>query len=273
MIVVSIGSVVILGIMATMDYQNRVAKTGEISRQVDDIKRQIQAWLNNQAICDLTFGGLKQGELLAGLKTKEEGTADDYLIKTGDRFPASNWTIQKMELMNYTNMKAMFPKFGATVGSGGMGISVLHVELAQLAGASGNKLMTAGQDRGSYATLSKNIYFPISAYFCSPEPVTVMDCGDLDTSNTSGACCSNCNMPGAGMTWAKYIQNQTGLAISSSNPAVFSSSYNADKTDKGCTKVYQDGITMWQGICNACNINMPISACQSGAYDPMADYK
>lgn len=273
MIVVGIGSVVILGIMATMDYQNKVSKTGEVNRQVDEIKRQIQTWISNQAICDLTFGGLKQGELLGGLKTKNEGTADDYVIKTGDRFPASNWTIQQMELMNYTNMKTMFPNFGAQVGDNGMGMGVLHVQLAQLSGSSGNTLMTAGQDRGSFTTLSKDIYFPISAYFGSPEPVTVWSCSELDPTNSSGACCAGCAMPGAGVTWAQYIQNQTGLAVGSSNRAVFTSSYDTGQPNDGCTSVIEGGVQMWQGVCNAFNINMPIMSCFSTAVDPMAAYK
>lgn len=236
MIVMAIGSILILGIAQMANYQSRISKTGELDKQLDDIKRQFQTWIFNQSFCDASFAGLRNGESPEGIR-RNSIDPPDYIIKTGDRFPGSDWTIDSFTLLDRATIRDRFPQFSAGVNDQGLGTGVLQVVLRQLRRGTTNTKLEATEDTGAFKSIRKELFFPINAKFghlINPQvPVTAIN-GNmalLRSNEPSGFCCQTCTVPGQSYTYEGLASQQpksgvgpqTGLGTPS-NPLYFSSS-------------------------------------------------
>lgn len=274
MIVAGISMVVLLGVMAIFNYQAKVSKTADVNSQIDDIKRQIQVWIGTQSSCNFTFKGMKNGDSLIGFKSKNDGNNSDYLLQTGQRFPATNWTIQTVQMLTASQVTSQFPQFSPVVASDGTATGVLKVTLAQLQGSAMDSTNTTLQTTpgGTFGSLSRIIYLPIPAIFGTPVIVNATSCSRLDPNDSSGACCLGCTRPGGG-TYSAYVTGLTGVAYNATtNPIYFTSDYDSTSPPNyGCTPMPQPppGITTYMGTCYVYNYNLPVLACNAAIRDPM----
>lgn len=239
MIVMAIGSLLILGLAQISGYQARVSRTGELDKQLDDIKRQFQSWIFNQSFCDATFRGLRNGDPAQGIR-RSIVDPTDFIIQNGERIPGSDWTVESFTLLNRAEILRDYPQYGAGVNADGQGTGVLRVVLKQLQRGTLNTQIADGQDTGAFKSTRKELYFPIAAKFGKLVQITAFEppVGAMKSSMgpPNGMCCATCTQPGEGTQ--TYLQVATGELVTATqtvaltagsppNPIEFRSSADA----------------------------------------------
>jgi prepilin-type N-terminal cleavage/methylation domain-containing protein len=276
MVAASIGVIILVGIMQIVSYQNRVSKTGDLSRQVDDVKRQFQTWIYNKTFCDNSFAGMRNGDpnMLAIYRDR---ASNSKIISVGDRIPASEWTVESMNLLSTSEIQAKFPLASGNyhaVNSDGIGTAVIHVKIHQLKGMSGTTQIAVGQDAGAFGGVTRDLYFPIQEYFgvflqmSKKTMVQSLSAVPLEfkvstSAADGGLCCMDCPS-GQGGTITAYVTAESGLAptaVNGNNPVFLKSS--ADDPGYTPMSLYDSSTNLyrWNAECSIYNLNLRIMEC------------
>ena len=224
MIVMAVGSIMILGIAQMSSYQARISKTTELDKQLDEIKRQFQTWINNESFCNATFAGLRNGDNPPGIMRSDQ--PGDFIIQVDDRVPGTDWAIDSFNLLNSVEIGQKYPQYNAGVNQDGVGTGVLRVVLRQLKRGTVNTKLTAGEDTGAFKSIRKELFFPINAKFGDYVGVRVVGV-DLENKLKSdvgpadgGVCCATCLIPGrGGLTYHQKVIADVAAAPRGGLPA------------------------------------------------------
>ena len=288
MVVMAIGSILMLAIAQIATQQNRVAKTAEINRQVNDIKNQVQQWMQDPIVCTNTMQGKIAGKndidhAITGIRrvisNNEKALPEDFYILVNNRFPGTNWMITGIKFLNDTDVIAEYPDGNgkAMIGltqagnntEGGITTGVLKIEMSLLNGNSGNKLTKVNEDQGAYTTINKSFNVTFKGLFAltfglSKDPEAILSMDKLtevvkgDVTNT--ICSNDVNAPlpdgkASPFTYKQMVQNNGGI-ISDSTPFTF---LNYNNNEGELVKVNQGSIST--AYCYAAEYHMPVVAC------------
>jgi len=294
MVVTAIGAVIMLGIMQMASNQSKVARTGDLDRQVSAIKTQVQLWLNDPSVCTATMAGKVPGKSaspgeaeafnpyqIQGIKSSitqaDTATNDsDFLMQVNHRFMGTNWSVSKIELLSMDAIRGKYGNDGKSLTqvtpAYGTATGILKITITLLAGTTGDKIMTAQDNRNANTTLNKSFEVRFQARFALHWTIipAMPNFFTYQTAKSNGDYCKLGATPGhdadGNLDSATYEQHVTDFEtkelgsthpIGADNPIYFISSL-----DEAAQKVSgTTSIDAQLEECYVANYNMPIVSC------------
>jgi type II secretory pathway pseudopilin PulG len=237
MVLCAILGILMAGFMQTMNHQMRLSKGADSDRQVIEIRNQIHTWLYDLNYCTQTFANQRSGENIPGIKNSP--LANDYLSKVGDRFPGTDWTIQRMQILSKSDAMISMTSSGSAgsyyggtfqdLNPSGHATAVLRVTLNRMGyNQNGqNVALSSGQDSGAYGTNQKTFDIPFTAIFgATLDTIGDFTVGDLFANSklqggdqsfdhyAATVYCNNCNRTD-GKTQAQALTDYSGVTDTS----------------------------------------------------------
>ncbi|MBU6154203.1 MAG: type II secretion system GspH family protein [Bdellovibrionales bacterium] len=186
LIVSAILGILVLGSMQFMQFQQRNIRTMEVKGDLVTVRNLLAGWIENKQICDATFVGMSgtSGGVVTTIFSRRAdaavpGSTNVEEFNLGNQIPTTSWRVLNLDLLSQAEAQQVDPNLTGNAVNGIVTL-LLRARLQQV--RAGNVLVNANQDRGNFASVTRELFFPFRARVqemliirSQPSPVSAED--------------------------------------------------------------------------------------------------
>jgi prepilin-type N-terminal cleavage/methylation domain-containing protein len=159
--------ILVVASMQFMANQQRSFKTAELKGDLATARNLLASWLESKSICEATLSGMKNNSTQSIAKIISQAADTEVTPQIperveytlGQRIPTTSWAVTNLDLLSRTEAQAVSSSFSGVQEGNGVATVLIKAVLQQVKGT--NTLVTATEDRGNFASVTKDLYFPI----------------------------------------------------------------------------------------------------------------
>jgi prepilin-type N-terminal cleavage/methylation domain-containing protein len=203
MVVAAILGILVVGSMQFMANQQRSIKTAELKGDLATARNLIASWLESKSICEATLSGMQNNStqpitrIISQAADNEASPPIPERVEyaLGQRIPTTSWTVNTLDLLSKDEAQAVTSSISGDQDGHGVATVLIRAVLQQVKGV--NTLVTATEDRGNYASVTKELYFPIRVRMAELLPQTTQEDSNSIANHFINAGMPDCSWTGA----------------------------------------------------------------------------